>query len=92
MLTNGIQRRSEGVPLLAAFPLMHLSPPPRVVPPIIYGRAPIEEADKGEQARGGILQSREERLAGHRVVCRPAIEGDDNSIRGALQGHAELGG
>ena len=64
---------ARGVPLLAAFSLMHLSPPPRVVSPIIYGRAPIEEADKGEQAWGGILQSREERLAGHRVLCRPAI-------------------
>ena len=42
----------------------------------------------GPPARSLLLG--QEPLAGHRVVCRPAIEGDDNSIRRAL--HAELGG
>ena len=46
---------------------------------------PVKEVDEREQARGHVLQGRQEQLAGHRVMRRPAIEGDDNCCGGALQ-------
>ena len=90
-----LSQRQQGwrkrIPLFTPLALAHFPEAPRIVPPAVRGRLPVEEPDKGDERWHDLPQFGQKSPARDTVVRTPPVQRDYRGVRPQLQLSAKQG-